>query len=92
MALKRLWFALLLLSAMWPGQARAQTAADAASYPNRPIRIIVPFPAGGPSDVLARIIGQRLGEDWKQPVTVENRVGANTAIGAQVVATAPGDG
>jgi tripartite-type tricarboxylate transporter receptor subunit TctC len=98
MALKRFWLALLLLSALSPlqaqTQAKAQSAADAdaASYPNRPIRIIVPFPAGGPSDVLARIIGQRLSEDWKQPVTIENRVGANTVIGAQVAATAPGDG
>lgn len=93
-ASKRLWLALVLLSALWPWQARAQGTADAdaASYPNRPVRIIVPFPAGGPSDVLARIIAQRLGEDWKQTVTVENRVGANTVIGAQVVATAPGDG
>ena len=65
---------------------------DATNYPNRPIRIVVPFPAGGPSDVLARIIGQRISEDWKQPVLIENRVGANTVIGAQAVATAPGDG
>jgi len=93
MALKRLWLALVVLSALWPLRANAQGAdADAASYPNRPIRIIVPFPAGGPSDVLARIIGQKLSEDWKQPVLVENRVGANTVIGAQVVATSPGDG
>jgi tripartite-type tricarboxylate transporter receptor subunit TctC len=86
--------ALVLLSLLLTSPARAQTSAnaDAASYPNRPIRIIVPFPAGGPSDVLARIIGQRLSEDWKQPVLIENRVGANTVIGAQVVATAPGDG
>jgi tripartite-type tricarboxylate transporter receptor subunit TctC len=86
--------ALVLLSLLLVTPARAQTSpsADAASYPNRPIRIIVPFPAGGPSDVLARIIGQRLSEDWKQPVLIENRVGANTVIGAQVVATAPGDG
>ena len=56
---------------------------DAANYPNRAIRIIVPFPAGGPSDVLARIIAQKLTEDWKQPVLVDNRVGANTVIGAQ---------
>jgi tripartite-type tricarboxylate transporter receptor subunit TctC len=94
MASKRWLFALLLLSLWGPLQARAQSTADAdaASYPNRPIRIIVPFPAGGPSDVLARIIGQRLSEDWKQPVTVENRVGANTVIGAQAAAAAPGDG
>lgn len=86
-------FAALLLPFLLTAPAAAQTAADsAASYPNRPIRIIVPFPAGGPSDVLARIIGQKLSEDWKQPVLIENRVGANTVIGAQAVATAPGDG
>jgi tripartite-type tricarboxylate transporter receptor subunit TctC len=82
---------LVLFSMLALAPARAQSD-DAASYPNRPIRIIVPFPAGGPSDVLARIIGQRLSDDWKQPVLVENRVGANTVIGAQAVATAPGDG
>jgi tripartite-type tricarboxylate transporter receptor subunit TctC len=94
MASVRWLFAAFLLSVLWPLSASAQPAADtdAASYPSRPIRIIVPFPAGGPSDVLARIIGQKLSEDWKQPVLVENRVGANTVIGAQAVATAPGDG
>jgi tripartite-type tricarboxylate transporter receptor subunit TctC len=94
MASVRLLFAAFLLSALWPLTAATQTAAeaDAASYPSRPIRIIVPFPAGGPSDVLARIIGQKLTEDWKQPVLIENRVGANTVIGAQAAATAPGDG
>jgi tripartite-type tricarboxylate transporter receptor subunit TctC len=74
------------------GLAAAQSASDAASFPNRPARIIVPFPAGGPSDVLARIIGQKMSEDWGQPVLIENRVGANTVIGAQVVAKAPADG
>jgi tripartite-type tricarboxylate transporter receptor subunit TctC len=72
------------------GQAFAQGAAQ--SYPNRTIRIIVPFPAGGPTDVLARVIGQRMSEDWGQPVVIENRPGANTAIGAQLVAKAPPDG
>jgi tripartite-type tricarboxylate transporter receptor subunit TctC len=65
---------------------------DAKDYPNRSIKIIVPFPAGGPSDVLARIIAQKMTEDWNQPVVVENRVGANTVIGAQAVAKSPGDG
>lgn len=69
------------------------TAQDqAARYPERAIKIVVPFPAGGPSDVLARIIGNRLSEDFKQPVLIENRVGANTVIGAQAVAKAPADG
>jgi tripartite-type tricarboxylate transporter receptor subunit TctC len=67
-------------------------AQDAASFPARPIRIIVPFPAGGPTDIDARIIAQRMSEDWKQPVVVENRPGGNTAIGAQVVAKAEPDG
>ncbi|MDO8597891.1 MAG: tripartite tricarboxylate transporter substrate binding protein, partial [Sulfuricaulis sp.] len=72
------------------GQAFAQGAAQ--NYPNKTIRIIVPFPAGGPTDVLARVIGQRMSEDWGQPVVIENRPGANTAIGAQLVAKAPPDG
>src|SRR5436190_24355389 len=62
------------------------------SYPSRPIRIIVPFPAGGPSDIVARIIGQRMSEDWRQPVVIENRPGANTVIGAQAAAKAAPDG
>jgi tripartite-type tricarboxylate transporter receptor subunit TctC len=85
--------AIALMLSLFVPPAVAQPAPDAiASFPNRAVRIVVPFPAGGPSDVLARIIGQKLSEDWKQPVLIENRVGANTVIGAQVVATAPGDG
>ncbi len=72
------------------GVAMAQESADA--FPSRAIKIVVPFPAGGPSDVLARMIGQRMSEDWGQPVVVENRVGANTVIGAQQVAKAAPDG
>jgi tripartite-type tricarboxylate transporter receptor subunit TctC len=49
----------------------------------------VPFPAGGPTDVLARLIGQKLAEAWAQAVVIENRPGANTVIGAQIVAKAP---
>lgn len=72
------------------GSATAQD--QAVRYPERAIKIVVPFPAGGPSDVLARLIGNRLSEDFKQPVLIENRVGANTVIGAQAVAMAPADG
>ncbi len=67
-------------------------AQDAANFPNRTIRIVVPFPAGGPSDVLARLIGQKMTEDWGQPVVIENRPGANTVIGAQIVKAAAPDG
>jgi tripartite-type tricarboxylate transporter receptor subunit TctC len=77
--------------AAWAGTAAAQDQ-SAATYPNRPIRLIVPFPAGGPSDIVARVIGQKMSEDWGQPVVVENRPGANTLIGAQAAAKAAPDG
>src|SRR5712692_693863 len=64
----------------------------AQSYPQRPIRIIVPFPAGGIADTFARSIGQKLNEAWSQPVVVENRAGAGGSIGAEAVAKAPPDG
>ncbi len=80
-------FMLVLLAAT--GHALAQ---GAASYPSKPVRIIVPFPSGGPSDVQARVIGQKLSDSWKQPVIVDNRPGANTIIGADAVAKAAPDG
>src|SRR6202043_3456924 len=61
-------------------------------FPSRALKIVVPFPAGGPSDVLARLIGQKMSEDWGRPVVIENRVGANTVIGAQAVQKALADG
>jgi tripartite-type tricarboxylate transporter receptor subunit TctC len=71
----------------------AATAAFAQqNYPQKPIRYIVPFPAGGIADVFARIIGGRLSESWGQPVVVENRAGAGGNIGADFVAKAPPDG
>ncbi len=72
--------------------AAGAVAADDQGFPNRPIRIIVPFPAGGPSDIVARVIGQRMSEDWGQPVVIDNRPGANTIIGAQAAAKAAPDG
>jgi tripartite-type tricarboxylate transporter receptor subunit TctC len=78
------------LLALLTGSAAAQERPDA--FPSRSIKIVVPFPAGGPSDVLARMIGQKMTEDWGQPVVVENRPGANTVLGAQQVAKAAPDG
>jgi len=74
------------------GRAEPASADGAPNYPNRTIRIIVPFPAGGPTDINARIIAQKMSEHWNQPVVIENRPGANTALGAQVVARAEPDG
>jgi tripartite-type tricarboxylate transporter receptor subunit TctC len=90
MTMSRRFIALAGLFALALGPAAAQDAAK--DFPNRSIRVIVPFPAGGPSDVLARMIGQKMSEDWGQPVVIENRPGANTVIGAQLVKQAPADG
>ena len=65
---------------------------DASTFPNRPIHIVVPFPAGGPADLVSRLIGQKMTEAWGQPVIIDNRPGANTIIGAQAVARAAPDG
>ncbi|HLN38674.1 MAG TPA: tripartite tricarboxylate transporter substrate-binding protein [Xanthobacteraceae bacterium] len=70
---------------------RAQDV-EAVNYPNRPIHIIVPFPPGGPTDILTRIIGKEMMASWGQTVVVENRPGADTTIGAEVVAKADPDG
>src|SRR5688572_27260964 len=66
--------------------------ATAQNYPTRPIRLVVPFGAGSNSDILARTVGVRLAEVWKQQVVVDNRPGAGGNIGTDLVAKAPPDG
>jgi tripartite-type tricarboxylate transporter receptor subunit TctC len=66
--------------------------AVAQGYPAKPVRIVVPFAPGGPNDILARVIGQKLTETWGQQVIVENRAGGGTVIGTEVVAKSPPDG
>lgn len=73
------------------GSAHAADAVE-AGYPSKPVRIIVPYPAGGSTDVLARVLGQKIGEQMGQPVVVENRPGASGNIGASYVAKSPADG
>jgi tripartite-type tricarboxylate transporter receptor subunit TctC len=68
------------------------TNAGAVDYPTRPIRLVVPYAAGGPTDVLGRLVGEYLGRDLKQPVIVENKAGAQGAIGAEAVARSEPDG
>jgi len=70
----------------------APAAVAQQNYPQKPIRYVVPFPAGGIADVFARIIGGRLSQAWGQPVVVENRAGAGGNIGAEIVAKAAPDG
>lgn len=71
--------------------AQPAAAADAA-YPARPIRLVVPFPPGGPTDLVSRVIARRMSDELGQPVLVDNRPGANGNIGAEIVAKAPADG
>lgn len=71
--------------------ARAQ-ADDIATYPNRPIRVIIAVAAGGTMDIIARVVGQKLTEAFGQPIVIENKPGAQTIIGTEFVARAPADG
>jgi tripartite-type tricarboxylate transporter receptor subunit TctC len=70
----------------------AQAQPAQAAYPAKPIKIVVPFPAGGTSDVLARLLGQKISESWGQAVVVENRPGSAGNLGAEQVAKSPADG
>lgn len=72
--------------------AAGTALAQAASYPSKPVRIIVPFPAGGPSDVLARIIGQQLSVKWGQPVVIDNKPGGLTVTATLEAKRSPPDG
>jgi tripartite-type tricarboxylate transporter receptor subunit TctC len=67
-------------------------AQAAAAYPSRAVRIVVPFPPGGATDTIARLVGQRLSESWRHPVVIDNRSGATGAVGSEHVARAAADG
>lgn len=92
----------LLRGSSWLSVCKAVVAASVAAaglaaaapsdYPNRPVRIVVPYPPGGPTDVIVRVIAQRLGEELGQPMIIENRPGASGMIGSEVVARAAPDG
>lgn len=83
---KTMPFAALMAAAMFSGPATGQT------WPERPVKIIIPFVAGGPTDAIARIVSDKLGERWKQPVVIESRPGAGANIGTAAAARADADG
>ena len=80
----------LFLAAAAPLAAQSQEPVSA--YPSKPVKMIIPFAAGGPSDVLTRLFGQHLSEMWKQPFVVENRGGAGGVIGTEAIAKSAPDG
>jgi tripartite-type tricarboxylate transporter receptor subunit TctC len=80
--------AAVALAVVWPAAATAQ----ATRYPIKPIRLVNPFAPGGPVDLTARAVGQKLSEAWGQPVIVDNRPGAGTTIGTELVTRAAPDG
>jgi tripartite-type tricarboxylate transporter receptor subunit TctC len=84
----RVWIAIALLAVC----ALPNRQAAAADYPQRNVHLIVPYPAGGPNDVIARLLGQKLGEIWGQQVVIENRPGGSGNIAVEAVARAQPDG
>ena len=82
--------ALLLVSVM--AGTFMPLASFAQSYPSRPLRLIIPFPPGGPTDILGRVVASRLAEAWAVPVVADNRPGAGGNIGSEQCAKSPADG
>lgn len=78
----------LLAAAFLVGTVAAETSA----YPTKPVKLIVPFPAGGSSDTISRIVAEKVAKEWGQPIVIDNRTGGNTVIGGQAAAMSPADG
>ena len=83
---------LALGAAVWSAACFMGSVAHAQTYPTKPVRLIVPFPAGGATDLFARSLSQKLGERLGQSVVVDNKPGAGGTLGADLAAKAPADG
>ncbi len=86
------WLATALLGAALVQAGAALAQNNAATYPQKPIKILVGFSPGGVPDIVARVLAPKMTESWKQPVIVENRLGAGSNVAAQAAATSPPDG
>ncbi|MGZ5700250.1 MAG: tripartite tricarboxylate transporter substrate-binding protein, partial [Burkholderiales bacterium] len=84
----------MLLGLALSSQADAQSSSIGSghAYPVKPIRMIVPFAPGGPNDILARLVAQKLMEAWGQQIVIENRGGVGGTVGMEIVAKLPADG
>ncbi|MGN8554358.1 UNVERIFIED_CONTAM: tripartite tricarboxylate transporter substrate-binding protein, partial [Microbacterium sp. SLM126] len=82
----------LMAAGLFGAVAHPFAALAADAWPAKPVRLIVPFPPGGPVDSTARIASQKLGEIWKQPMVIDNRAGAGGTIGAAIAAKEAPDG
>ncbi|WP_354685134.1 tripartite tricarboxylate transporter substrate binding protein [Cupriavidus necator] len=91
-ALRRLCAGVLAVAAAGAGMLASGAAWAQGAFPSKPVRLIVPYPAGGATDVLARALADGLGKAWKRPVVVENRPGASSMIGSEAVVRAEADG
>jgi tripartite-type tricarboxylate transporter receptor subunit TctC len=89
---KRLFTAVMRMAILGVLIAFAGSSVAQQAYPSRPIRIIVPYPAGGPAGALARLVGQKMSESWGQPVLVDHRPGGNTVIGSEAMIKSAPDG
>lgn len=87
--LKRRW---LWVGALWASSLGMSMSAWGQAYPSKPLKIVVPFPAGGSADTLTRLVGQHMSKRFGQPVVVENKPGGGTVIAGAMVAKAPADG
>ena len=87
---RRHW--LLFVSTGWLAAAAPCALAQAQAYPRGPVKFVVPFPPGGPTDTVARLLSQQLQEAWGQPVLLDYKPGAGTVIGIVAVAKSPPDG
>ena len=90
--MSKVWCLFILTLCMSPAPAQTTPGRDSQAYPSKVIRLIVPWPAGGTTDIVGRIVGQKLSESLGPAVVVDNRPGASGSVGTEAMVRAPADG